>query len=120
MRDPSSDIDIKSLSIGVALVVIGALLLLSRVHLLPPLGMGELWPLFLVGLGVGRLVAPREGGRRWSGAVITGIGIWLLLDSLHVWNLPLDIAWSGALAIGGLAIVVDALSGAFAARRRES
>jgi hypothetical protein len=112
-------IDRRALAFGLAVLAIGVILSLAHLHLLPPVRAGALWPLLLVGLGVGRLLAPRAGHRRWPGAVLTLIGVWLLLDTLHVWDVPIDVAWSGALAIGGLAIVVDALTGVFAARRRE-
>ena len=41
---------------------------LSHLHLLPWLTVGQLWPLLLVGIGIGRLLQPRPGGRRWPGA----------------------------------------------------
>src|SRR5262249_5619654 len=108
MTEPPMQIDRRALAVGVALLAAGLLLVASRLHFLPPISVGQLWPLWLVGFGAGRLLAPKPGGRRWSGAVLTLIGLWLLLDSLHVWRLPIDVAWSAALALGGLAIIVDA------------
>ena len=111
-------VDRRALAFGLGVLVVGVLLTLSHLHVLPPLQIGQLWPLILVGLGIGRLVAPKHGRRRWPGAVLTLVGLWLLMNSLHWWNLPIDVAWSAALAIGGLCIVADALIDAFAIRRR--
>jgi len=113
-------VDRRALALGIAVLGIGVLVTLSKLHLLPPLGFGQLWPLLLIGYGVGKLVAPRPGHRRLSGFVLTFVGAWLLLDTLHLWRLPIDLAWSGALAIGGLVIVIDALVGAVSARGRLS
>lgn len=119
-RDRSTGIDRRGLAFGIAMLLAGLLLVLSHFQVLPPINAGQLWPLFLVGFGIAKLLAPKRGGRRWGGAVMTLLGTWLLLDSIQLWKVPLDVAWSGALAIGGLFIVIDALHGVFAARRRSS
>lgn len=94
---------------GLALVALGALLLLAELGV-ADLGAlaGKLWPLVLVAVGVRRLFDPdRRGGGIW----LTAAGLWLLVPSFGLFGLGFRESWPLLLVFGGLGMVIAALLG---------
>jgi hypothetical protein len=96
--------DSGSLFSGLAVTLLGVLFLLERFDVLR---VGNVfrnyWPLFLVVIGVCKLVEP---GRLWSGVWMIGLGLWLQLIVLHVAGLTFRTSWPLLLiALGGGMIV---------------
>ena len=69
---------------GGVIILIGILLLLSNLGLIRIHDVWRLWPLFLIGPGIGKIVGSYgPTGRIW-GALLTLVGILFLLDTLHI------------------------------------
>jgi hypothetical protein len=67
----------------------------------------HLWPLVLIGLGLGKLLAPRlHGGRQGGGLLL--IGVWLLLNQLQIWRA--GESWPLFLMAFGINIVWNAVT----------
>lgn len=89
--------------LGVALMLLGLLLLLDRT--MPDLGnrIGPWWPLLIAILGVGRLVD--RGIFHMGGHVVIGVSLVLLAASFHrmdlLWHYsPVAVIWLGLIITG--------------------
>jgi hypothetical protein len=92
---------------GLMLMGVGTALVLARFGVLETRSAWlEVWPLLLIGLGIGKLLAPRTGERRngW-GALL--VGVWLLLSELHIWRA--SDSWPLFLVAFGIKIVWTAM-----------
>jgi hypothetical protein len=92
---------------GLMLMGVGTALVLARFGVLETRSAWlQVWPLLLIGLGVGRLLAPRtdEPRRGWGPLLI---GVWLLLNELHVWRA--GDSWPLFLVAFGIRIVWTAM-----------
>jgi hypothetical protein len=96
---------------GLVLVVVGAVLLLQNTGLLhwrlTREFWREFWPLFLIGLGVLKLLKPRRHGPREGGGLVF-LGTWFLLNQMHI--LRYQDSWPLLLVGMGVSIVWKALA----------
>lgn len=89
------------LALGLGLIGLGLLLTLDQLGLAALGGMRQLWPLILIALGLGRLVASE---RRAGGALLLGLGLIFLLHSYRVARLHQT--WPLFLVLGGISMLV--------------
>ena len=88
---------------GVLLIVLGLIFLGQRLDVLPDIDLRRLWPVFLVVMGVGRVLAPAEGRRRSGGAWMIFLGVLFLFHTYHV--LRLDDSWPLFIVAAGVSIL---------------
>lgn len=94
--------------IGIIFIVVGGLLILDRSGMIEIGGFWRLWPLFLIGMGLSRLLErPRSVSGR-KGVMLVTIGTWLLLNQLEV--LSWDTSWPLLLIGLGISIVWESLA----------
>jgi hypothetical protein len=95
---------------GLMIMGVGIVLVLVRLGLLAvdESVWPHLWPLLLIGAGLGKLLTPRPDGLRHGSGLLL-IGIWLLLHELHVWRA--SDSWPLFLVAFGLNIVWNAVMG---------
>ncbi len=72
------------LVIGVFLTLLGVVLTLDRLNIVEASHLQPLWPLCLIAVGAALLLQRRDKSGRFWGFFWTGIGAWLLLNSLGV------------------------------------
>lgn len=68
------------------------------------------WPVGLVAIGGLKLWQSRRGSGAVGGAIFLGVGIWLLLDELWVFRVPLVDLWPLLLVVFGAYLVWQGLS----------
>jgi Domain of unknown function (DUF5668)/Cell wall-active antibiotics response 4TMS YvqF len=95
--------------VGLALVVVGLATALETFGIADADRYLHLWPVFLVGLGVLKLVQARGGPGVLAGFFWLLIGSWLLADNLG-YDIP-DFweAWPSLLVVAGLALIWQAM-----------
>jgi hypothetical protein len=75
-----------TLFFGLALLIVGVLLLLNNIGLIPP-EVGRLWPVLLIGIGAwvfGSALVRRRGGGLMGGVILLTAGIFLLLQNFEL------------------------------------
>lgn len=65
----------------------------------------EYWPLILVAVGLAKMIDPKE---RESGGWLILFGLYLLVNTLHLWGLHWGNSWSLILIAVGLMIIFQA------------
>ena len=90
---------------GTLLIGLGVLFTLDNFGVVSAGDIFRYWPLFLVGLGLLKIVQSRLPEQRIGGAVLLGIGALLLLRSLHVISFHLRDVWPILLVIRGALMV---------------
>lgn len=65
---------------GLTLIVVGVIYSLDRLGYLEAGSLLRWWPIVLVMAGLGKLFSPGSSSSRWTGVLLTGIGVWLLLE----------------------------------------
>jgi predicted membrane protein len=90
--------------LGGLLILFGLLFLLDNLGYMDARAMLRFWPLILVGLGVWKVMQPREDGQRAFGVALVAIGIFLQIQLLvadlefrHIWPVLL-------IGLGGLLV----------------
>lgn len=91
---------VEKLALGLVLIVLGLLLALEQAGFLAPGGLHTWWPLFLIGLGLARLLSPGQSG----GLMMFGLGVLFLLQTCHL--APLRQTWPLMLVLAGISMVV--------------
>ncbi|HEY6051363.1 MAG TPA: DUF5668 domain-containing protein [Thermoanaerobaculia bacterium] len=86
---------------GGLLIGLGVLFTLDNFGVVDAGDVFRYWPLFLVGLGLLKIAQARHPEQRVGGAVLMGIGLLLLLRTLHVISFHLREVWPIVLVIGG-------------------
>ncbi|MEP7304148.1 MAG: hypothetical protein ABJA98_01395 [Acidobacteriota bacterium] len=94
---------------GLMIMGVGMALVLGRFGIVETRGVWHLWPLLLIGLGLGNLMTPRPDGSRHGGGQLL-IGVWLLLNELHIWRA--SDSWPLFLVAFGIKTVWTAVHGA--------
>lgn len=98
-------------TVGLVLMGVGAILLLTRLDLLPAHAMGRYWPLILLAVGLGKLLDPTERRAPGSALWLIFIGLWAEANVLHWFGLNWHNSWPLFLIFGGLCVLVSELSG---------
>ena len=70
------------LILGLTLIAIGVIHTLDRLGYLNARDLLVYWPVVLIVAGASKLFAPGSGASRTTGALIAGVGTWLLFDNL--------------------------------------
>lgn len=77
-----ADVKTSRLILGLTLIAIGVAYILDRLGYFDASELWSYWPVVLIAAGLGKLVTPGSGSSRITGALITAIGVWLLLENL--------------------------------------
>lgn len=89
---------------GLILVAIGLLFLGERIHVLPIVDIGRLWPVFLIVLGLAQFIMPREDKKRVGGITLLFVGGIFLLHNYRI--LMLHDSWPLFIVLGGLTLIL--------------
>lgn len=100
-------IDFSKLAWGVVLVGFGVLLLLDRLDLLYLDRYWRYWPLILVALGVVSLAGAATPEKRRSALWLTGIGLWLLVNTLELFGFWWHDSWPLVVMLAGVVDLVQ-------------
>ncbi|HJZ99066.1 MAG TPA: DUF5668 domain-containing protein [Candidatus Solibacter sp.] len=96
---------------AVTIMAIGALLLLSNLHIVYVDNWWKYWPVLLIGGGLAKLVDSSEHGGRVMGGIFIGVGGLFLLNNLGLILLTWDAFWPMVLIGIGVLMLVNRLSG---------
>ncbi len=89
---------------GIALIVIGGVLLLDRFRIIDIGDFWRLWPLVVIYFGAMQLFRPRHGRRSpW----LFLIGIWMLISTLEVFGFDWGNSWPLLIMLVGAAMVLE-------------
>jgi predicted membrane protein len=92
-------VDLRSLLFGLALIIVGGLLVLQRADVIGDFNLWQLWPLILIGLGI-VMLAERQGSPL-GGAILLSAGVIFLVGNIlpgSAWS------WVWPLALVGVGI----------------
>ena len=95
---------------GLVILTIGVLLTLDKLGWIEVASIGRLWPVFLILLGVSRLVQPASEPGRGFGAILVFVGGWWLLYNLDLTEIWLFDYWPLIFVVVGLSILWRAAS----------
>ena len=96
----------KDLTSGILLIVVGLIFLGANVGIAPKVNVRDLWPVILLVIGVGRLVAPGDKrDSRWSGTSLILIAGIFLAQNYRV--LELRDSWPLFIVVAGLSILFN-------------
>lgn len=107
-EQPSNEqkVDRNAVGAGIALLVVGLGLGLARLDLIDLEGAARFWPVLVMGAGIWRMVTATKPRKRRHGAVVTLIGVWLLISSLGLLGLGYHNSWPVPMILLGLLGVV--------------
>ena len=107
------------LFLGLIVIAVGVLFTLDKLGYVNAGDLWEYWPVFLIAIGLGRVVQPRATHGRGFGVVLIVIGTWFLLSNLDVIDYRIWDFWPVLLVVLGILMVWRAISGpSWEARRR--
>ena len=78
---------------GLVVIALGAIALLDNFNIVRIGNVWPLWPLILIAVGLAKLLRPRGSPGRFAGTLLSGAGLWLLLENLGVWRCSLGDLW---------------------------
>lgn len=96
---------------GMAIIALGAVLLLGRLDIIDSDRVIRFWPLVLVVLGLIKLVQPSPASGRTGGIILTLVGVFMLLLTTDLLRLDFDVFLPLALILVGAWIVIRASMG---------
>jgi len=105
------------LLIGGVLIVLGVLLMLSKLGVLGDFEIKTFWPLILVAIGIVKLFGREDPPGRVWGLMLIGAGALVQLHYLNVLTLRWELVWPALLIVFGLFVLGSSL---YRARRRKS
>lgn len=89
---------------GIALIVIGTVLLLDRFRAIDIGDFWRYWPVVVIYFGLVHLVAPRHGRRSiW----LLLLGVWLLISTLEVFDFDFGNSWPLLIVFVGASMLFD-------------
>jgi len=113
--------------VGMLIIAAGLMMLADQIGVSDVHLSGRFWPLFLIALGVVRLVEPRvhRDGRprsRRTGAWFVFLGLWFLLNEFHLYGFDYQTSWPLLMVGAGVGMVWRAFEhpGGGCSRVRES
>lgn len=111
MNDSIRRHDLSRLIIGLAVCALGVLFTLDHMDVLDAGNLLEYWPLFLVAIGLSRLLQAPGGQGRGFGLILVVVGTWLLLYNLELVDFGIRDVWPVLLVLVGAGMVWRALGG---------
>ena len=102
---------ISRLIAGALLLLVGVLFVMQNLGLVRAGTFGDYWPLFLVWIGLSRMLGPARARHFASGLVIFLVGVFFQLDRLDVIWVPLRQFWPLLLIAIGFGLIADSLIG---------
>lgn len=102
---------ISRLIAGGLLLLVGALFVLQNLGLVRAGRIGDYWPLFLVWVGLARMLGPARARHFASGLVLFALGVFFQLDRLDVIWIPMHRFWPLLLIAIGFGLIADSLIG---------
>lgn len=96
---------------GLAILTLGVVLLLGKLEILDPDKVIQYWPLVLVAFGLAKLLQRGAASGRVGGAILTIVGVFVLLLNLDLIKVDFDVIWPLALVVLGVWIVARAVLG---------
>ncbi len=98
------------LFLGLIVIGVGVLFTLDKLGYMNAGEFWEYWPVFLIAIGLGRVIQPRATHGRGFGVFLLVLGVWFLLSNLdvidhHVWDF-----WPVLLVLLGITIVWRAIT----------
>jgi predicted membrane protein len=79
--------------LGATIIAIGVLLLLDNLGIMPPVNLGDYWPVILIAFGLARLTNTSSPSSLIWGGAITAAGALLLLNNLKLIYFPVHLFW---------------------------
>jgi hypothetical protein len=102
---------ISRLIAGGLLLLVGALFVLQNLGVVRAGQLGDYWPLFLVWVGLARMLGPARARHFASGLVLFLLGVFFQLDRLDVIWVPMHRFWPLLLIAIGFGLIADSLIG---------
>jgi hypothetical protein len=96
---------------GLVVIAIGVLFTLDKLGYVRAGEFWEYWPVFLIAVGIGRIIQPRRAHGRGFGVFLIVLGTWFLLSNLDVIDYRVWDYWPVLLVLFGVLIVWRALFG---------
>ena len=90
---------------AIFLVALGLFFLAMNFGYIENYSWGELWPVFIILIGVSKLFDARKAHHFGSALQTILIGAWLLITTLHVWGLTFHTSWPILLVIVGINMI---------------
>ena len=91
-----------SLVLGGFIVIAGVFLLLDNMGIVRVEHIWRFWPVFLIGLGLSRILSSSGIQSKVLGGIIVGGGVLFLLDNLGIYDLNFNLVWPVAVIGFGL------------------
>jgi predicted membrane protein len=78
---------------GLVIIALGGLALLGNFGIVHVGRIWRFWPLILIAVGFSKMLQPRGSTGRFGGAIVSLVGLWLLLENLGLWPYNLGQLW---------------------------
>lgn len=104
---------------GIGMVLVGTLILLQYLDVLSFRVWREWWPLVIVLIGVGQVVASRSAKGLGDGVSLMLMGGWFYVAANRIWDLSWSNSWPLALVAVGMGMVVRSIAAGFYGRGRD-
>jgi predicted membrane protein len=93
------------LFLGLVIITLGVIALLDNLGFLHIQSAWRFWPLFLIAVGLSRLLRPAGCPGRWTGFVVLLLGLWFLANNLGVMPYRVRDFWPLLLVLVGARLV---------------
>jgi hypothetical protein len=111
MSDERFRHNVPRLFLGLIVIAVGVLFTLDRLGYVNAGDFWEYWPVFLIAVGLGRVIQPRETHGRGFGVLLVVVGIWFLLSNLDLIRYRFGDVWPILLVLVGGMMVWRAITG---------
>jgi hypothetical protein len=101
---------------GLALMLLGTVILLQYLDVVPFVAWRHWWPFIVVAMGIGQMVAARSPKRVGDGVGLALMGVWFYVASNHIWGMTWRNSWPLALVASGMGMVVRSIAAGFMRR----
>ena len=82
-----------SIVIGALVVIVGVFLLLDNMGIVQVEHIWRFWPLFLIGLGLSKVLSSSEWLAKVWGGVVAGVGLLLILENFGLFHINFNLVW---------------------------
>lgn len=94
---------------GLVLIAVGAVFLLDRLNIVDIHDLWQYWPLFLVVIGLSKMIASPTPSELTSGLWLVFIGSWLFVVFDNSFDITFRNSWPVLLIGGGIVMVIKPL-----------